>query len=104
MEITATRFEIEGRVATIWLHRPPRHNAWTGRMHSEYRWILDELDHTPEVRAVVVTGTPPAFCVGGDSAALAGHAKRGDDDSRVPEGCRCPPGEATATTLSRLIM
>ncbi len=80
MELTATRFEIEGRVATIWLHRPHRHNAWTGRMHSEYRWILDELDHTPEVRAVVVTGTPPAFCVGGDSAALAGHAERGGYD------------------------
>ena len=81
MDLTATRFQVDGRVATIWLHRPHRHNAWTGRMHSEYRWILDRLDHTPEVRAVVVTGTPPAFCVGGDSAALAGHAERGGYDS-----------------------
>ncbi|MEY4373573.1 MAG: hypothetical protein RL219_2342, partial [Actinomycetota bacterium] len=31
----------------------------------------------------VVTGTPPAFCVGGDSEALAGHAERGGYDPGV---------------------
>ena len=70
MELKATRFAIDGHVATVWLHRPERHNAWTGRMHTEYRWILAHLDSRPEVRVVVVTGTPPAFCVGGDSYGL----------------------------------
>ncbi len=82
-ELRTTRYEIDGHVATIWLHRPHRHNAWTGRMHSEYRWILAELESNPDIRAVVVTGTPPAFCVGGDSAALAGHAERGGYDDGV---------------------
>ena len=68
-------------MATVWLHRPHRHNAWTGRMHSEYRWVLAHLEAQADVRAVVVTGTPPAFCVGGDSAALAGHAERGAYDA-----------------------
>ena len=77
MELRSTRFEIDDHVATVWLHRPHRHNAWTGRMHAEYRWVLATLDADPAVRAVVVTGTPPAFCVGGDSEALAGHADRG---------------------------
>ena len=77
MELKATRVERDGHVATIWLHRPERHNAWTGRMHSEYRWLLATLDADPGVRAIVVTGTPPAFCVGGDSKALEGHAERG---------------------------
>ena len=36
-ELTAIRWEIEDRVATVWLHRPHRHNAWTGTMHAEYR-------------------------------------------------------------------
>jgi enoyl-CoA hydratase/carnithine racemase len=55
-------------------------------MHSEYRWVLAELDGLSDVRAVVVTGTPPAFCVGGDSAALAGHAERGAyDPGLAPE-------------------
>lgn len=84
-ELTATRFEVHGHVATVWLHRPHRHNAWTGRMHSEYRSVLAHLDALAQVRAVVVTGTPPAFCVGGDSQALAGHAARGSYDSGVAD-------------------
>ncbi|MEI8239990.1 MAG: enoyl-CoA hydratase-related protein [Actinomycetota bacterium] len=80
MELNAVRYEVDGHVATVWLHRPHRHNAWTGRMHSEYRRVLARLDADPAVRAVVVTGTPPAFCVGGDSEALAGHAERGSYD------------------------
>ncbi|MFV0309708.1 MAG: enoyl-CoA hydratase-related protein [Desertimonas sp.] len=84
MELKATRVDIEGHVATVWLHRPHRHNAWTGRMHAEYRWVLAELEANPDVRVVVVTGTPPAFCVGGDSEALAGHAERGGYDAGLP--------------------
>ena len=84
MELKSTRYEVEGRVATVWLHRPHRHNAWTGRMHAEYRWMMAELDADPHVRAVVVTGTPPAFCVGGDSVALAQHAERGGYDEGLP--------------------
>ncbi len=81
MDLKSTRYEVDGHVATVWLDRPHRHNAWTGRMHAEYRFILAALDSDPDVRAVVVTGTPPAFCVGGDSAALAGHAERGGYDT-----------------------
>jgi enoyl-CoA hydratase/carnithine racemase len=80
-DLTAVRVEIDGHVATVWLHRPHRHNAWTGRMHGEYRTVLAQLDADPTVRVVVVTGTPPAFCVGGDSDALAGHAERGGYDA-----------------------
>ena len=84
MELKSTRYEIADRVATVWLHRPHRHNAWTGRMHTEYRSVMAELDADPHVRAIVVTGTPPAFCVGGDSDALAEHAERGGYDEGLP--------------------
>lgn len=84
MELKATRVEVEGHVATVFLHRPHRHNAWTGRMHAEYRWVLAELEADAAVRVVVVTGSPPAFCVGGDSDALAGHAERGGYDAGLP--------------------
>jgi enoyl-CoA hydratase/carnithine racemase len=83
-DLRATRVEVADRVATVWLHRPHRGNAWTGRMHAEYRSILAELDANLDVRAVVVTGTPPAFCVGGDRDALAGHADRGGYDDGLP--------------------
>ncbi len=61
-------------------------------MHAEYRWLLGEVERDPTVRAVVVTGTPPAFCVGGDSDALAGHAERGSYDDGLGDGA---PGNAT---------
>ena len=72
--------ERDGAVATVFLNRPHRHNAWTGRMHREYKQAMAALETDEGVRAVVVTGTPPAFCVGGDSEALAGHADRGGYD------------------------
>jgi enoyl-CoA hydratase/carnithine racemase len=84
VELNAVRYELDGHVATVFLHRPHRHNAWTGRMHAEYRWVMAELERDDEVRVVVVTGTPPAFSVGGDSDALAAHAERGGYDTGLP--------------------
>ena len=91
-ELTAIRWEITDRVATVWLHRPHRHNAWTGTMHSEYRQVMADLEHRDDVRAVVVTGTPPAFCVGGDSTALSDHGERGGYDSGLPAEPARPGG------------
>lgn len=83
-DLTAIRYEIDGHVATVLLHRPHRHNAWTGRMHAEFRSVMRDLELDPDVRVVVVTGTPPTFCVGGDSDALASHAARGGYDTGLP--------------------
>jgi enoyl-CoA hydratase/carnithine racemase len=91
MELKATRFEVDQHgVATVWLHRPHRHNAWTGRMHAEYRWIMATLEADTGVRVVVVTGTPPAFCVGADRDALAGHVERGRYDTGLPADVALP--------------
>jgi len=78
------RCDIDGPVATVSLHRPHRHNAWTGRMHADFRTIMANLEHRADLRAVVVTGTPPALCVGGDSDALAGHVDKGGYDTGLP--------------------
>ena len=86
------RCEIDGPVATVWLHRPHRHNAWTGRMHADYRRVMADLEHRDGVRGVVVTGTPPAFCVGGDADALAGHAEQGGYDNGLPSEVARPGG------------
>ena len=91
-EFTAIRWEVDHRIATVWLHRPHRHNAWTGAMHTEYRQVMAELEHRSDVRAIVVTGTPPAFCVGGDSKALEGHVDRGGYDSGLPAEPAAPGG------------
>lgn len=54
-------------------------------MHAEFRDAMHDLELRDEIRAVVVTGTPPAFCVGGDSDALAQHAERGGYDTGLPD-------------------
>lgn len=79
-----------GPVVTVTLHRPHRHNAWTGRMHAEYRAAMASAEADPTVRVVIVTGTPPAFSVGGDRDALAGHAERGGYDIGLPAEVATP--------------
>ncbi len=84
------RTEIDSGVAVVTLDRPHRLNAWTGRMHTEYRAALARAEADPEVRVVVVTGAGRGFCAGADSAALGQHAETGtydpgtDDDLATP--------------------
>lgn len=87
MELKATRYEVEGGIALVTLARPKRRNAWTGRMHTEYRWILREADADPAVRVIVVTGDPDgnAFCAGADLQALEGYSERGQYDAGTPQ-------------------
>lgn len=80
MELKATRYHVEDRIATITLARPHRLNAWTGRMHTEYRWLLARAEADDEVRVVVVTGEGRGFCAGADAAALDGHVAKGGYD------------------------
>ena len=84
MELKATTYEVADQIATISLHRPHRANAWTGRMHTEYRHLLEQAETDPGVRAILVTGTGNKFCVGGDSKALDGHSRAGKYDAGTP--------------------
>ncbi|MDY7101702.1 MAG: enoyl-CoA hydratase-related protein [Actinomycetota bacterium] len=85
MDLRAIRLEADGAVATITLDRPDRLNAWTGRMHTEYRWALAEVEADPGIGAVVVTGAGRGFCAGADSKALEGHSAKGGYDDGVLE-------------------
>jgi len=80
-ELKVTRYEVVARVATITLHRPDRLNAWTGRMHAEYRSLLERAGTDPAVRVIVVTGSGRGFCAGADARALEGHVERGAYDA-----------------------
>lgn len=81
MELKSTEYEVDSGIATIWLNRPHRMNAWTGRLHTEYRYLLAKADADDAVQAIVISGRGKGFCVGGDSQALEGHADRGSYDS-----------------------
>lgn len=92
MELKVTRYELDEGVAVVTLARPKRRNAWTGRMHTEYRWLLAQADKDPAVRVIVVTGDPEgqAFCAGADLGALEGHSEKGRYDSGTDESIAMP--------------
>lgn len=58
-------------------------------MHAEYKHNITVAERDESVRVIVVTGAGSAFCVGGDSEALEGHADRGSyDDGLAAAGDR----------------
>lgn len=91
-ELKVVGLEVAERIATITLRRPHRLNAWTGRMHTEYRWALAAAADDPEVRVVVVTGEGRGFCAGADAKALDGHAAKGEYDAGVEPAELARPG------------
>lgn len=60
-----------GGVARITLNRPDKLNSFTRAMHARLREALDAIEHDPEVRAVVLSGSGRAFCAGQDLADLS---------------------------------
>lgn len=95
LTLKATAYDVDGEIAIITLDRPARMNAWTGRMHTEYRHCLAKADADPAVRVIVVTGRGRGFCVGGDAEALQGHARKGGYDPGTPAEL-ARPGYGTA--------
>ena len=91
-DLKVVRYEIDGGVALVTLDRPDRLNAWTGRMHTEYRWVLAEAERDSNVRVIVVTGSGRAFCAGADTTALDGHVERGAYDAGVDTTTLANPG------------
>ena len=85
MELKTIEYEVADGVACITLNRPHRMNAWTGRMHTEYRHQLLQADEDETVRAIIVTGKGRGFCVGADSKALEGHVEKGGYDPGTPD-------------------
>ena len=83
MQLKAVNYQREGALATITLSRPQRRNAWTGRMHTEYRWCLENADADPAVRVIIVTGDPEgkAFCAGADLDGLEKISEKGEYDA-----------------------
>jgi len=69
MQYEYVRVDDNGHVRVITLDRPERRNAMTWRMHAELSDAMAAADGDEEVRVVVVTGAPPAFCAGTDMSA-----------------------------------
>jgi enoyl-CoA hydratase/carnithine racemase len=91
VDLKTTRYEIgDAGVATVWLHRPARANAYTARMALEYRWIFEQLEAEPRVRVAIVTGSGKAFSVGADASGLEASVERGTYETELPAGSPVP--------------
>ncbi|GLZ40029.1 enoyl-CoA hydratase [Actinokineospora sp. NBRC 105648] len=64
-------------VAVITLDDPDRRNALTLPMSARLAELVTACEDDPEIGAVVVTGTPPAFCAGADLTVLGESREEG---------------------------
>ncbi len=74
------QLEINDGIATIWLNRPDKMNAFTERMRYEVIDALDRTDANDDVRAVIFTGRGRAFCAGADLSSGEGTFSKGGSD------------------------
>ncbi|MBF6236221.1 Probable enoyl-CoA hydratase echA8 [Nocardia otitidiscaviarum] len=65
--------DVSGGVAVLTLNRPAQQNALTPAMAAELGAALRRCDTEDAIGAVVITGTPPAFCAGADLSAKVGE-------------------------------
>ncbi|RMI29252.1 enoyl-CoA hydratase/isomerase family protein [Nocardia stercoris] len=65
--------DVSGGIAVLTLNRPAQQNAFTPVMAAELGAALRRCDTEDTIRAVVITGTPPAFCAGADLSLPVGE-------------------------------
>jgi enoyl-CoA hydratase len=63
--------EVRDRVGTLTLNNPDERNTLTAAMVAEILAAMDGFEADEAVGAIVVTGTPPAFCAGANLGNLA---------------------------------
>jgi enoyl-CoA hydratase/carnithine racemase len=73
VEYEEIRVDDDEHVRLITLDRPAQRNAMSWRMLAELADAMADADADDDVRVVVLTGSPPAFCAGTDMKA-DGHA------------------------------
>jgi len=69
--------DVADGVATLTLNDPDRRNALTAPLVAAIVKAFDEFEEGDDVRAVVITGAPPAFCAGADLSDLGSSKETG---------------------------
>ncbi len=82
--------QVTDGVATLTLNDPAKRNAFTGRMGRELAEAYRRCDADEAVRAVVLTGTPPAFCAGADMSEGAATFRSRDESTFSAAGVSVP--------------
>jgi enoyl-CoA hydratase len=94
---------VQDHIATVTLNRPEARNALNRSVIRGLRFAMAQADADDEVRAIILTGTDPAFCAGVDLKELAsgnsGVINTGNtentSESRPETGVIAPPWNPT---------
>ena len=94
------RVEVADGVAVLTLDRPEVRNAFSGRMARELGEAYRACDADDDVRVVVLTGTPPAFCAGADMSAGGDTFERREEASFSAAGVDPPAWEVRKPVIA----
>ena len=97
-QFSTISLDIDDGIATLWLDRPEKMNAFTPQMKYELIAAFDHTDANDDVRAVIVTGRGRAFCAGAD---LSSGGDTFDYDKRAGEDHRRDGGGQTTLRIFR---
>ena len=87
-------YEVADRIATVRLNRPEARNALNRALMHGLWDAVARAGSDPEVDAVIVTGTDPAFCAGADLKEVSGEVSPSAPDR--------PPGEGPERDVNGL--
>jgi enoyl-CoA hydratase/carnithine racemase len=93
-------FEVADGVATITLHRPEVRNAFGAGMGEALADAYRRCDTDDAIRAVVLTGTPPAFCAGADMSTRGSTFAKRDDTTFSAAAVSMPAWEVRKPVIA----
>ena len=82
MTDTAVLTERQGHILIVTINRPEARNAVNAAVHVGIGTALEQAEHDPEIRVVIVTGAgDKSFCAGADLVALSRGESLAPDDA-----------------------
>lgn len=81
MTYTVLEIETAGPVATIWMNRPDRHNAFDETLIAELTEAVEQLSAQDEIRVLVLAGRGPSFSAGADLAWMKRQGAASEHDN-----------------------
>jgi enoyl-CoA hydratase len=79
---------VQDRIATVFLNRPDKANAFDGAMWLALREVFERLNRMPDVHAVVLAGRGRHFSAGIDLSLVAEWIGRSQDPAQCPAALR----------------
>lgn len=74
--------DVQGHVAWLTFNRPDSLNSFSPAMLRATRQAIEDAEHDPQIRVVVLTGAGRAFCAGGNVKAMSNDARAHNGDQR----------------------